>query len=303
MSEHYPRIRIFSPGGYLAIREGLTLTFYMRHDHTDVAPAVLQALETYRRAIAPHVLGQYSYEGGQWVRLDESGWEGIRQEMLDGSSVIFDLKETPGSEHRYRFVYFGRLPEHPNLMFGPRSVSAVSFWLSTEFLEAHGPERVRELALELASRLPFCSGFTSLSFNCETDVLGVEEKVRKLCFRYPGMDIPEPDLCSWEIGTRVRGISWLNFLGQPVLGELGGAAGLRARLHSPGTTVQEMEGERAVVTLGPWPEAGDTEQGRTLPAYRELARALEPWLYHEESRHEHLQVPEHVRRWERRFLD
>ncbi|HLM43445.1 MAG TPA: type VI immunity family protein, partial [Myxococcaceae bacterium] len=77
----------------------------------------------------------------------------------------------------------------------------------------------------------------------------------------------------------------------PVLGELGGAAGLRARLHSPGTTVQELEGERVVVTLGPSPDAGDTEQGRTLPAYRELARVLEPWLYLTSSQ------------WERRFLD
>jgi hypothetical protein len=170
-------------------------------------------------------------------------------------------------------------------------------------LETHGPARVRELALELASGLPFCSGFASLSFNCEADLPGVEKKVRELCFRYPGMDIPDPELCSWDIGTRVRGASWLTFLGQPVLGELGGAAGLRARLHSPGTIVQELEGERVVVTLGPWPEAGDTEQGRTLPAYRELGRVLEPWLYHEESRHSHLKVPEHVRRWERRFLD
>ncbi|MFY0576656.1 type VI immunity family protein [Cystobacter fuscus] len=35
---------------------------------------------------------------------------------------------------------------------------------------------------------------------------------------------------------------------------------------------------RAVVALGPWPEAGDLRQGQTLPAYRELARVLEPWL-------------------------
>jgi Protein of unknown function (DUF3396) len=42
---------------------------------------------------------------------------------------------------------------------------------------------------------------------------------------------------------------------------------------------QELTGERVVVTLGTWPEAGDTQQGHTLPAWRELARVLEPWLY------------------------
>jgi hypothetical protein len=30
---------------------------------------------------------------------------------------------------------------------------------------------------------------------------------------------------------------------------------------------------------GEWPEAGDLEHGHTLPAYRELARVLEPWSY------------------------
>ncbi|HYO58614.1 type VI immunity family protein, partial [Archangium sp.] len=93
---------------------------------------------------------------------------------------------------------------------------------------------------------------------------------------------------------------------QPVLGALGGVAGLRARLHSPGTTVQEMEGERALVTLGQWPEAGDLAQGRDLPAYRELARVLEPWSdaffpgYVNSWRG---YTEEEVRRWWRRFLD
>jgi hypothetical protein len=79
--------------------------------------------------------------------------------------------------------------------------------------------------------------------------------------------------------------------------------GLCSHLHSPETTVQSLERERAVVTLGPWPEAGDTEQGNTLPAYRELARVLEPWLYHEPPIRNYDFPPEDKLRWERRFLD
>ncbi|WP_414639288.1 type VI immunity family protein [Archangium sp.] len=109
----------------------------------------------------------------------------------------------------------------------------MSFWLPTEYLEEHGPGLTRELALELATPLPFCSGHAGLSFNCDTSLVGVEREVRKLCFRYPGMDIPDPSLLSYEIGTRVRGPGWLTFLGQPVLGELGGTAGLRSRLCHP----------------------------------------------------------------------
>ncbi|WP_375770092.1 DUF3396 domain-containing protein [Archangium gephyra] len=125
---------------------------------------------------------------------------------------------------------------------------------------------------------------------------------------------PTPAECSEKknFGGKVR--TRAMFLGEEMhkvalacaeLGELGGASGLRSRLSSPGTTVQELEEERAV--------AGDTEQGQTLPAYRELARVLEPWLYHEpfpepwpyheQSNWEPDFPPEDLRRWERRFLD
>jgi hypothetical protein len=123
------------------------------------------------------------------------------------------------------------------------------------------------------------------------------------------MDIPDLDDHSWKAGTRVPAISWLTFLGQPILGELGGVAGLRSRLREPGTTVQEMDSDRAVVTLGPRPEAGDTETGQVLPAYQELAHVLEPWLYFEEPP-ENIHISEAAarsheatRRWQRRFLD
>ncbi|WP_434391633.1 type VI immunity family protein [Melittangium boletus] len=127
--------------------------------------------------------------------------------------------------------------------------------------------------------------------------------MRERCFRYPGLDIPDLGEHSWKVGTRVRVPHWLTFLGSPVLGEAGGPEGLRSRLSSAETTVQEMEGGRAVVTLGLWPEAGDTERGRVLPSYRELACVLEPWLYHEERSRNLDFTLDDVRNWNRRFLE
>jgi TseV toxin immunity protein TsiV len=304
MSEHPPRIRVRAENGYLLIRDGVSLTFYMRHPHVRILPGVMRSLDAYVRAVGEDALGIYAGDDGYWQKLDDAGWAYIREKLLNERRTQAHLSDASVTEHRYRFDYYGdSLEPLPWDGDGSNLVSAVSFWLPTEYLEQHGPGRVRELALELAAPLPFCSGHAGLSFNCETDLLGVARKVQEYCFRYPGMDIPDPSLLASDIGTRVKGVHWLNFLGQPVLGELGGTAGLRARLHSPGTTVQELEGERVVVTLGPRPEAGDTEQGDVLPAYRELARVLEPWLYRTVSRFAHLDVPEHVHRWERRFLD
>jgi hypothetical protein len=149
-------------------------------------------------------------------------------------------------------MYGKSLDPHP--LHDKRNAScAMSFWMPTEFLEARGPSRVRELALELAASLPFYSGYVGLSFNGELDVVGVGEEV--------------------------------------------------IRLHVPGTTVQEMEGDKVCITLGEWPEAGDTERGDNLPAYRELARVMEPWLFHDPYGSMPSLRDEEKLRWERRFLD
>jgi len=124
-----------------------------------------------------------------------------------------------------------------------------------------------------------------------------------LALRYPGIDNLRLSGLAEHLGNQVRGPQWLTFLGQPVLGELGGTKRLSARLKTPGTTVQAMGNERALVSLGDWPASGDTEQGDTLPAYRELARVLGPWLYHRPYFGRDPREEAELRRWERRFLD
>jgi hypothetical protein len=207
-----------------------------------------------------------------------------RGEMLGvgGHAVGVTLRDAAQFEHRYGFIYEGKQLDEPFWADDPGAGCAVSFLLPTEYLEEHGPGKVRELALELATPLPFGFGHAGLSFNGEVDLVTMSEELRAQCLRYPGIDVPNLGWLSWKLGTRVRGASCLS---------------------APETTVQEMEEERVVVTLGRWPEAGDIEQGQVLPAWRELARVLEPWMYREE----HLRLPESearfLRRWERRFLD
>jgi len=167
----------------------------------------------------------------------------------------------------------------------------------------HGPGRVRELALELAVLLPFDSGHAGLFFNALLGYRETEAELSRLCLRYPGMDIGEVEAFAKRLDGRVKGPSWLTFLGQPVLGKLGGAEGLRSRLTSPATSVQQLGGDRVVIALGPWPEAGDTEAGRNLPEYRELARVLEPHLYRALRSWSPYFPEETWQRWERRFLD
>lgn len=303
MNEHYPRIRVQTDGGYFVIRDGLTFRFYMHRSHKGFGPAVLRMLNVFMRAVGTAKLTLTLDMEGDWHRLDEDDWERIQKELLESEYPRVSLASKSNGVPEFCFEYRGISLEDDWLAEYPGRSCVATFQLTTEYLEQHGPGRVRELALELASCLPFNSGYASLSFNALMDLVGVQRKLRSLCFRHPGMAVIE-DISWGNIGTRVPGAYWLTFLGPPVLGELGGVEGLRARLSSPGTTVHPLEGERAAVTLGEWPEAGDLEAGADLPAYRELARVLEPWLYHDASTVFSQDFPpEDKLRWERRFLD
>jgi hypothetical protein len=301
MSEHYPGVRVHASHGALIIRDGLKLCFYMRRPDQEIAQEVMRSLEVYLQAVGAQAMSWYLDLEGYWQMLDSQSWEATRHNLLESRWSRIALRDDPSRVAAFHFEYYctrlGKFFE-PN----PPLVSAVGFWLPTEFLEEHGPDRVRQLALELASILPFDSGHAGLFFNAILGYRETEEALSRLCLRYPGMDIGDVESIAVRLDGRVKGPSWLTFLGQPVLGELGGAEGLRARLSSPRTTVEPLPGDRAVISLGPWPEAGDTEAGRDLPEYRELARVLEPWLYH--SRGPWPYFPEETRqRWERRFLD
>ena len=283
----------------MGIREGLSITFHMKHLHREVVHAVLRAVEVYRQAVKPDALGWYAEPFIEdWNPLDAKGQAIMWGHMLEHPAMTMWLSERPDSATGYDVLYHGHL-------FEPHAVdeiNVVSFRLPTEELEAHGPEWVRDLALRLSRELPYASGYAGLCFNFPESVVGYTDALRTLAFRYPGLDVPEPHGDASALGTRLKGVHWMNFLGPNVLEPLGGVEGLRARLRTPGTTVEALEGGRAVVTLGPWPEAGDLDEGRDLPAWRELARVLEPWLYQPRGEWSGFSA-EDMRRWARRFLD
>jgi len=302
MSEHYPRVRFEMPSGYIRAREGLNLTFYLPPRHPEFAEDVLRALELYLRYVGRGALGKYATEEGEWAELDEKSWNALQRKLRERRCPLATLEEASPTGCRYAFIYRGKDQDYLTRMNEPDAMCEATFWLPTEYLEEHGSGRVRELTVQLASLLPARSGLCGLTFIGDVGMTRIYRQLLPYWKRYPGFDVPSSSGHSWDIGNRIHGPHWVNILGQPVLGELGGAAGLGARLKSPGTTVEELPGDKAVITLGPWPEAGDMEKGEVLPAYRELARVLEPWLYQKEGRILY-QTQEETRRWERRFLD
>jgi hypothetical protein len=304
MRENIPVIRVRGKNGALLARDGVVVCFFMRRSHKEVAPAVWRALQAYRYAIPPHALNWYGSEEGDTLPLDVQGWERTQEQILVrpwGVEWIVELDECHGEAGGYHFEYDGRQLDEPLFSQDEDATSGLVFSFPTEYLLEHGPDHLRALALELARELPFSFGYASLAFvslrgswfSARREMLGMLE-------RYLGLDLYRLGDTSRVIGPRARGAYWLTFLGQPLLGQLGGTDALTQRLASPSVTLYPLEGERLLLTLGEWPEALDTEKGAVPPQYRAVARLLEPYLCEEGGDWPPL-TREYMHRWLRRL--
>ncbi|NOK17636.1 type VI immunity family protein [Corallococcus carmarthensis] len=283
------------------VREGISIAFYMRQPHELMASAVWRALERYRQAISPRQPGWYVDYSGDWQPLDSEGEAVIRKRLL-ATSALVELIERPDSVTGIAFKYQGRSKAAAGFEKEEQeSTCALEFRLPIEFLAERGPEWIRSLAIDLGHELPWNSGHAGLSLELGTWPKTLTPRLHEVTRRHPGFDLNRLNKLALYLGTKLRPPAWLTFLGPPVLNELGGVEGLRSQLRSPSTQVESLSPDRALVSLGPVPEAGDMDAGDTLPAYRELARVLEPWLYAHKGEWGFFTEAE-VRQWERRFL-
>lgn len=278
----------------------------MRHSHVEVAPAVWRALQAYVRAIPSSSLSWYVAPEGGFLPLDAPRWEQVREEMLEQPcpvSCSVSLQQSRDEVGGYNFEYVGRRLDAPPFARDENSTSAVSFTVPTEYLMEKGADSVRALAIDLVRELPISFGYASLALVAPNEWwFAARQEVRQLRDRYPGLDVCILEQSSRVLGTRARGTYWLTFIGQPLLGQLGGTEHLQRRFATADPTLQALGNERLLLTCGAEPRAFDTQREPPPPQFLALARWLEPFLYHEEltswfSPHD----PEDMRRWVRRF--
>jgi hypothetical protein len=298
----YPRFRYYDERGWLGASDALLMCFYLPHSNERIAPAVIRAVELFRERIRPYRLGWNNTGDGQAEPLDEASWERTRRRTLEAGPARSGTLMLEGETHGVGAFYvdYRGLSAVP-LPWPERKddVCVLYLRLPTEYLEERGPEHVRTLALELAAELPFSSGYVDFVL-CSSSLDSVEA-LKLIRPRYRGVHLASPS-ATMQVGTWVEGIHWMNFLGQPVLGKLGGVTGLRERMALPGGSLQEMRGDRVLITLGERPQVGDVEAGETLPQHRALAQILEPYLYRRKTMFGR-PVPEELLRWDRRFLE
>lgn len=303
MKEVHPAIQLRDKGGWLAAQDGLVISFYLHRSPGEVAPAVWRALQLYLRVSPPKTLNWYVSDEGDMAPLDEAGWEQIRQYLLDppwSGAWAIELSESPSEAGSYQFEYYGRRLGDP-LYTDP--ITSVSFTFPTQYLRTHGALRMLALALELAEELPFNFGYVSPAIVSPHGywTSGDWRQLEALLTRYPSLDLYHASAYSSIIGTHALSPAWLTFLGQPLLGQLGGIDALRNALPFPEVSLLPMVRDRVLVTLDEWPAPIDTQREAVPPQYRALARLMEPFLFQYEGE-ELLPYQQDTNRWVRRFL-
>ncbi|RKG79582.1 DUF3396 domain-containing protein [Corallococcus exercitus] len=303
MKQAFPLIRLRDRGGWLAGRDGIVVSFFIHRDHTEIAPAIWRAVQAYHHAIPSGSLNWYTSDDGDMVPLDNAGWEHNHKEVIDcleGGGRTVELRESPSETGGYHVEYYGRLL---NSLFHDAPVTTLAFTFPTEYLVEHGVARLRCLVLELARELPFNFGYASFALVSTQGswAAGDWDITEALLARYPGLDAPHALRFSSILGTRALGPYWLTFLGQPLLGQMGGIDALRSALPFPEVSLLPMEGDRLVVTLDDWPDPIDTQTKAIPPQYRALARLMEPFLFQYEGDELPLYKSD-TNRWIRRFL-
>ncbi|RKH28831.1 DUF3396 domain-containing protein [Corallococcus praedator] len=294
-----PRMQVTRKGRAFT-QESICICFYFSKSTADVSSDILGSLRVFLETVGMQALTRYANEDGEWCDLDDASREIIRAKLLRPIRTHVALTDGRPHPDKYEFNYDGKDLHNPMFRRNPGAVTAVQFILPTSWLKAHGPQRVRDLALALASRLPFNSGHVGLSATGFLDGATIMKDLVPQLLQHPGVDVMDLLLTAYDIGTRLRVPHWMTFIGDPSLSEMGGTDFLRAQLHTPGTTVESLDASRAVVTLGPAPEPGGPDQ--PLPAYRELACVLEPWAFHA-TRGPPAFPAATFQQWDRRFLD
>jgi hypothetical protein len=236
--------------------------------------------------------------------LDDSGWKHIRETILERPGAFachVDLWQFEYEVGGYNFEYNGYQLD-PLFVYDERVACAIAFSLPTDYLLEHGAEKVRALAIELSRELPFSFGYASFALVSPSGLWYPHRmQLLPLLERYLGLDLYHLEITSERIGTGARGAYWLTFLGQPLLGQLGGLEGLRGKLPFPEVSFQPLEGERLLLTLGEWPDPIDTREELYLPHYRVLARLLEPYFPEEKLGLTSLLDTHGMGRWLRRL--
>jgi hypothetical protein len=293
---------IIEPDGSYSVREVLTIVFYIRSPHLAVGPQIERAIFRFVNLVSFEALRFFADSEGEWQDLrkrDLAQWLAVEHGSF-ADTVNASLTLRGGGRHAADFYlrYGGDMRAGEDGF-----ASYFHCWVPSAYGIAHRRELV-QFATDLAASVPFGFGYASLAAVTDDD----RRRLQKLAKRFLAVDIASPGALALDIGDKAAGSYWVTFLGPVLTESLQGVAGLRAELPHA-ITIEEMQGGKCRLQLGPEPIRGDVNRLEDVSLYRALAASLD--------RHGVLHIPERVvyfkddtdltdrraqEEWHRRFL-
>jgi hypothetical protein len=133
-----------------------------------------------------------------------------------------------------------------------------------------------EFVLPICKRLRPLSGYAGIGFLMPLTFEGCQESealVVPLAQRFPGIEVDDPISHSIHLHKGIKGVNWLNILGERWIKEAGGMDYLRIRLDEPTFPFYSYDGG-LMIQAGPRPDIGDATQDRWPRHYVTLAKVL-----------------------------
>ena len=296
--------------GDVMVRENAVLALFIKDAPAKIAPAISRLLERWLQLLPA---GQPSYA---FVGAEATSRRKVSKATRAKVAAELDPTQLAGGKELAHFQLQGPGELGPDWRFlctltrraedpeNPRT-NLVELLFPPDQLAGAEAIPFRRLAVELASIVPFDSGYAApgLIWTAEETCRKAGKVIGPLALRHPGYDINDNDTTAYHLGTRSRGARWITFLGAPLTAELGGRNALEKKLGA-GIDV-EPAGNGVAIVAGPEPEIGDVNRKEGTPLLRQVARAIEPVTFFGDR---FLDVviaddPEKRARWERRLLE
>jgi hypothetical protein len=247
-------------------RVGLGLTVYLDDPERWAREGALVALRSFLACAPRDRLGWFTTSA-------MAAWEPLTDAALGRIIAALPL---PWERTRLRHAFELRLadvPDAPGYGFRYREVDAPRRlgvgWLQLTFPEAHDPDDLAQLAIELAQTLPLHAAIGGhLGVWNEVEAHPALAALRPWCRRYLGLDVQQPDAMGLALHGALPGTSWLTVLGPA----LAAAADLGPPWREPVTVLPLQHG--TLVRAGARPALGDANTFDLPRAYAEVAHRL-----------------------------
>lgn len=304
---HHPVVSLHNENDGLVLRDGVVASFFLRASHHEIGKQAAAVFLRYINFIGSGRLKWFAGET-QWEQLGAAELAQLHHEMSACQvewSVLIDAVDNSLEVPEFRFRYRGKWLADPVFSPWESAVSSITLWFPTEFLNQLGAVAFREGIISIVHDLPFDSGYVSPAFcylEGDAELVAFRE-IRRLAFRYPGIDVYDLLQTCFLIGQQLKGAYWLNFLGPAIVAtNIEKIEALTAQLSRvPNASVEKLSVDSLIVTLGSAPNFAGPDSPANVDAYRTFTQVMQECIASNIGQFNCFDEQD-MERWQQRFI-